>query len=85
MAASGSSYKEMHMKIHKLQHNLTINVFWIPSLKLFWAIHFARVSTYTPRSTYWTEVSKVNWEKLEKDEDTQHHEAYVDFKSMCDT
>ena len=63
------------MKIHKLRHNAPLNGFWIPSLKLFWANHFAHLPEYTPKSTYWAEVSKVNWEKLEKDEDTQHPKA----------
>lgn len=60
------------MKIHKLQHNPPLVGFWIPSLKLFWADSFIHLPTYTPKSTCWAEVSKVNWEKLEKDEDTQH-------------
>lgn len=63
------------MKIHKLQHNSTLDVFWIPNLKLYWANHLVHQLAYTTRSTYWDEVSKVNGEKLEKDEDTQHPKA----------
>ena len=70
MAASGSSYKEMLMKIHKLQHNSILDVYWIPNLRLYWANYFVRSPAYTTRSTYWAEVSKVNWERLEKDENT---------------
>ena len=58
------------MKIHRPQHNSTLVGFWIPSLKLFWANHFAHLPAYNPRSTRWAEVSKENWEKLKKDEDT---------------
>lgn len=75
MAASGSSYREVHMKLYTLKYNSALHGFWIPSLKLFWANNFAHLPAYNPRSTYWVEVSKVNWEKLEKDEDTQHPKA----------
>ena len=75
MAASGSSYREVYMKIHRLQYNSALVGFWIPSLKLFWADSFTHLPTYNPRSTYWAELSKVNWEKLEKDENTQHSKA----------
>ena len=62
MAASGSSYREVHMKIHKLQHNSTLDVFWISNLRLCWANYFAHLPAYTPKSTCWAEVSKVTWE-----------------------
>ena len=63
------------MKIHRPQHNSTLVGFWIPSLKLFWASGFAHLPAYNPRPTRWAEVSKENWEKLKKDEDTQHPKA----------
>lgn len=63
------------MKLHTLQYNPNMNAFWIPSLQLFWADRFAHLPTYTSKYTCWPKVSKVNREKLEKDEDTQHPKA----------
>lgn len=63
------------MKIHRLQHNSTLDGFWIPNLRLYWANNFVLSPAYTTRSNCWAEVSKMNWEKLKKDEDTQHPKA----------
>ena len=77
MAASGSSYREVHMQILHTYRDIRYSLvgFRIPSLNLFWDTHFEHISAYTPKSTSWVGVSKVNWEKFEKDEDTQHPKA----------